>query len=233
MTIVRSLFAIVCVCSVFAGCAHRIGDNTTSPEDTSALPFSQSIQVGDTLYVSGQGSMDPETGKHPEGVGPATRQVMLNLKRELNAAGYTFADVVASNVWVTDLDKYTEMNSVYASFFRSVYPTRTTVGVEALPGGSKVEISMIAVKGEKKVIYPGGAKSGHLPFSPGILVGDTLYLSGQAGVEPSTGKLVAGDTTQHVAQTMKNIQAVLAAADMDFSNVVSAYLFLNLSLIHI
>ena len=224
---VESFFVMSCLVVAVAACSSEPGGSTGDSAMSSPIPLSPSIQVGDTLYISGQGSWSEEIGGHPEGVGPATRQVMLNLKKELDAAGYTFADVVASHVWITDLDKYTEMNSVYASFFESMYPTRTTVGVEALPGGSQVEISMVAVRGEKKVIYPAGGKPGRLPFSPGILVGDPLYLSGQAGVDPATGKLVTGDTPAHVAQTMKNIRAVLQAADMDFSNIVSAYLLLS------
>ena len=86
---------------------------------------------------------------------------------------------------------------------------------------------MVAVKGPKNVIYPHGAKPSGLPFSPGILAGDTLYLSGQAGVDPRTGKLVEGDMGVHVLQTLKNARGVLQAAGMDFANVVSAYVFVK------
>jgi reactive intermediate/imine deaminase len=197
-----------------------------SADDASPL-FRQTIRVGDTLYLSGQGSRDPENGKHPEGMGAATRQAMLNLKRGLDAEGFSFSDVVTSHVWLTDLGKYKEMNAAYRSFFKESFPTRTTVGVSGLPGGSTVEIAMVAVTGPKQVIYPRGSERGNLPFSPGILVDDTLYVSGQAGIDPKTGKLVEGGFADHVSQTLKNIGAVLDAAQMDFSNVVSTYVFIQ------
>ena len=185
------------------------------------------VRVGDTLYLSAQGNQNLDSGKRSLEMGAATRQAMLNLKRGLDAEGFTFSDVVASHVWVTDLGKYHEMNNVYRSFFDQQFPTRTTVGVAALPGGSNVQIAMVAFKGHKKVIYPKGAKKSGLPFSPGILAGDTLYLSGQAGIDPRSGKLVKGDMGVHVMQTLKNIQGVLNAAGLDYDNVVSSYVFVN------
>ena len=89
------------------------------------------------------------------------------------------------------------------------------MGVATLPPppGDRgiAEIGLVAVKGEKKYIYPDGAAKGNLPFTPGILVGDTLYISGQASFDPKTGKLVEGDFKAHVKQTLKNIEAILSA----------------------
>lgn len=184
--------------------------------------------IGDTLYLAGQGSRNPETGQHPEGMEAATRQAMLNLKRVMDTAGFSFSDVVATNVWMTDMSKFEEMNKAYRSFFEKPdLPTRTTIAVPALPGGSTVEIAMVAAKGDKMALYPSGVERGRRPYSPGILSGDTFYLSGQASVDPATGKPIEGDIAAHVAQTLKNIEKILQTAGLDFSNVVATQVFLT------
>ncbi len=192
-----------------------------------APPQRDAVRIGDTLYLSAQGSRDPVTGDHPGDLQAATNVVMQKLKRQLEMAEFDFSDVVAAQVWLTDLGHYSAMNEAYGSFFGERFPTRTTLGVAALPDGSPVQISMVAVKGPKKVIHPPGDAKAGLPFSPGVLAGDTLYLSGHVGIDPQTGKLIDGDTSAHVLQTLENIHQVLKAAEMDFSNVVSAYLYMT------
>ncbi len=204
---------------------HFFSDAVAETREDSTFP--QTLQVGDTLYLAAQGNQNPATGERFMEMGAATRQVMLNLKCELDASGYDFSDVVASHVWLADLGKYRQMNAVYRSFFTKQFPVRTTVGVSALPGESPVQIAMVAFKGPTKVIFPRGAKPSGLPFSPGILAGDTLYLSGHAGTDPQTGKLVEGDMRAHVLQTLRNTHGVLQAAGMDFDHVVSAYVFVK------
>ena len=214
---------LVSISTLLTGCAEE-------PKVDPNRPYSLSIQKGDALYLSGQGSLDPETGEHPQGVQAATHQTMLNLQRELESKGWSFADVVATHVWLTDMSTIGEMTAGYRPFFEDeALPTRTTVAVAALPGGSQVEIAMVAARGDKKYIYPEGAIPGKAPFSPGILAGDTLYLSGQAGVVPGSSPvaLVEGDFQAHVRQTLDNIGTVLKAAGMDFSNVVHTEVYLT------
>ncbi len=187
---------------------------------------SRSVRVGNTLYVSSAGNMDPKTGKQPEGVEASTRQVLANLKARLSEHGFTLADVVSSEVWINDLTKFADMNKIYREAFSGEFPTRTTIEVSALPHGSPVEIAMVAVQGKQRIIEPKGVKSLNLPFSPGILVGDTLFISGQTSVDPQTGKLIDGDIKAHVTQTLKNVEAILQAAEMDFSHIVQANVFL-------
>lgn len=191
-------------------------------------PFrSESIRCGDTLFVAGQSSGDAQTGQSAEDYATATANAMTNLSRVLAGQGYHLSDVVAVNVWLTDLGKYTEMNEVYRSFFKDGYPTRTTIGVSGLPGGSKVQVAAVAFKGSKQVIYAKGVEKNNSPYSPGILAGDTLYLSGSVGLDAQTGKLVKGEIGAHVEQTLKNIGGILQAAEMEFADVVSTYFFLK------
>ena len=189
-------------------------------------PFrSEAIRCGNTLFVSGQGSRQPDSGLAAPNYAEATRNAMSNVGRVLAEQDYDFSDVVAANVWLADLGKYSEMNEVYRTFFNNAYPTRTTLGVSALPGGSKVQVAVVAVKGPKHIVYPEGSQPSNLPFSPGILTGKTLYLSGSVGLDPATGRLVEGEIADHVEQTFKNLNGVLKAVDMNFENVVSAYFF--------
>ena len=108
-------------------------------------PFSPAVRDGDRVYTSGQVAQDPATGKLIDGgVAAQTEQIFKNLKTLLTAAGKSLADVVKVNVYLTDIQRFAEMNEVYAKHFAAPYPARTTVGVAALPLGAAVEVEMIA-----------------------------------------------------------------------------------------
>jgi len=108
-------------------------------------PFSPAVRDGDRVYTSGQVAQDPATGKLIEGgVAAQTERILQNLEVLLTAAGKSLADVVKVNVYLTDIQRFSEMNEVYARHFAAPYPARTTVGVAALPLGATVEIEMIA-----------------------------------------------------------------------------------------
>lgn len=110
-------------------------------------PYSQAIQAGTTLYVSGQIPIDPATGSFAgEDIVSQTRQCLTNIRAILAEAGYTMADVVKTTVLMTDLAEFTTMNQVYAEFFQTPYPARAAFQVAALPRNAKVEIECIAVK---------------------------------------------------------------------------------------
>jgi len=215
-----SIFVFLCL----AACQQP----TTVQRSPLSPPFSPSIEVGDTLYLSGQVGLNAKTKELAVGIEAETKVTMKNLQRELQAKGYSFADVVATHVWMTDLNEIVKMSKVYRSFLEdNKLPTRTTVEISKLAVGASVEIAMVAVRGQKKYIYPEGTIPGGAPFSPGVLVGDRLFLSGQAGVIPGTLKLVEGNFRAHVIQTLKNIKTVLKAAEMDFSNIVSTEVFMT------
>jgi 2-iminobutanoate/2-iminopropanoate deaminase len=107
-------------------------------------PFSPAVRDGDRVYTSGQVAQDPTTGKLIEGgVAAQTEQIFHNLEVLLSAAGKSLADVLKVNVYLTDMQRFAEMNEVYARHFVAPYPARTTVAVAALPLGAVVEIEMI------------------------------------------------------------------------------------------
>jgi len=109
-------------------------------------PYSQAIRAGDLLFVSGQIPLDPATGQIVSGdVAAQTERVILNLRAILEAAGSSFAGVVKTTVYLTDLAQFADVNEVYARFFEPPFPARATVQVAALPRGAQVEIDAIAL----------------------------------------------------------------------------------------
>jgi 2-iminobutanoate/2-iminopropanoate deaminase len=109
-----------------------------------AGPFSAAVRVNGFIHVSGQIGQDPATGKLVAGgVSEQTERIFANLALVLEAAGKSFADVVRSGVYLTDMASFSSMNAVYAKHFGQPYPARTTIGVAALPLGALVEIDLV------------------------------------------------------------------------------------------
>jgi 2-iminobutanoate/2-iminopropanoate deaminase len=109
-------------------------------------PYSQAVRSGDFLFLSGQIPLDPKTGEMIEGdVRAQAERVMKNIDAVLIAGGATFASVVKTTIFLTDLGDFKVVNEVYGARFTNIAPpARSTVQVAALPRGAKVEIEMIA-----------------------------------------------------------------------------------------
>jgi 2-iminobutanoate/2-iminopropanoate deaminase len=110
-------------------------------------PYSQAIRVGRTVYVSGEIGRDPMTGQFTgPSIGDQTDQALKNVAAILAAAGLTLDNVVATTVYLLDVNDFAGMNAAYANFFTKPFPARATIQVAALPTkGALVEISAIAV----------------------------------------------------------------------------------------
>jgi 2-iminobutanoate/2-iminopropanoate deaminase len=122
-----------------------IKEISTSEAYASSAPLSQAIQHGDTVYVSGNVPVDPETGDLVEGgVGPQTQQVLENVEAILDAAGTSMDNVIRAGVFMTDMDSFGEMNEVYEEFMSEPYPARTAVKAEMANPDILVEIDVIA-----------------------------------------------------------------------------------------
>jgi 2-iminobutanoate/2-iminopropanoate deaminase len=117
-----------------------------SPEAPAAIgPYSPAVRSGSLLFVSGQIPLDPATGEIVNGdISAQTRRVLDNLGALLGAAGATFADVVRTTVFLTDLNDFQAMNAAYGTYFPTPYPARSTVQVTRLPRDARVEIDAIA-----------------------------------------------------------------------------------------
>ena len=109
-------------------------------------PYSQAVQAGNTLYISGQIPINPATKTVPEGITAQTEQVMQNIKAILDEAGYTFDNVVKTTCLLSDIANFAAMNEVYATRFPSNPPARAAFAVRDLPTGVMVEIEVIAAK---------------------------------------------------------------------------------------
>ena len=108
-------------------------------------PYSQAIVEGDFVFVSGQGPLDPTTGKRETGnVQSETKRVFENIKAILEAAGSSLDQVMKCNVYLRDINDFAAMNEVYKTYFSAPFPARTTIQAGALPGGIAVEIECIA-----------------------------------------------------------------------------------------
>jgi 2-iminobutanoate/2-iminopropanoate deaminase len=109
-------------------------------------PYSQAVDLGDLVFLSGQIPLDPASGQMV-GAGDVvaqTERVIQNMQGVLQAAGMTLANVVRTTVFMIDLAEFPRMNEVYAKYFPQDPPARSTVQVAALPRGSRVEIDAIA-----------------------------------------------------------------------------------------
>ena len=108
-------------------------------------PYSQALRAGPWLFLSGQIPLDPATGQLVTGtIESETQRVLDNLRAVLAADGLSFADVVKTTVFMTDLGDFPKMNEVYAKAFGEARPARATVQVSALPKGARVEIEAVA-----------------------------------------------------------------------------------------
>lgn len=111
-------------------------------------PYNQSVKAGNTLYLSGQIAIDQSTGQLiQENIEDETHQVMKNIGYVLEAAGMTFENIVKCSVFVSDMNMYSRINAVYATYFNEdTAPARELVEVANLPKFVNVEISCIAVE---------------------------------------------------------------------------------------
>jgi 2-iminobutanoate/2-iminopropanoate deaminase len=120
---------------------------TTKSAPAPIGPYNQAILSNDTLYISGQVCIDPATGNlKNKDLQEETHQVMQNLKSILQEAGMSFHNVVKTTIFLTDMNRFGEVNEIYGKYFDGDFPARETVEVSALPKFVNVEISMIAAK---------------------------------------------------------------------------------------
>lgn len=110
-------------------------------------PYNQAIKTENTLYVSGQIPLIPETMELiTSGVADETHQVLKNVEAILKNAGYGFEDVVKASIFLSDMGDFATVNEIYAQYFNTAQPARECVAVKTLPKNVNVEISVIAWK---------------------------------------------------------------------------------------
>src|ERR1041384_212617 len=110
-------------------------------------PYSQAVWAGDCLFCAGQIPLDPATGNMVAGgIGEQTTRVLENIKGLLSSQGLSFANVVKTTVYLSDMNNFAAMNEVYARYFSTGFPARSTVEVARLPKDALVEIEVVAAR---------------------------------------------------------------------------------------
>ena len=107
-------------------------------------PYSQGVDAGDYVFVSGQVGIDPATGTVAEGIAAQTEQCLKNVAGVLDAAGCSWADVVKVTLWLTNADDFANVNEIYARFVAEPAPARSAPIVAALPRGFLISVEAIA-----------------------------------------------------------------------------------------
>jgi len=228
-------------------------DVITSPGAPAPMAhYCQGVLAGDTLYAAGQIASDYKTGVAPDArqdpafpyygsdIQKQARYILQNLRSVFEAAGSSLADVVKSQVFMTDLADFHYFDQVWKEFFPSP-PPRTTVQVSGLlVPGCRVEIDLIGVRPgvERRVITGAATPTPMAHYCQGVVVGDTLYAAGQiasdyrTGVPPEARRdpafpYYASDIQRQTRYVLQNIASVYRAAGCDFADTVKAQVFLT------
>jgi len=180
--------------------------------------YSQGIDAGDYVYVSGQGPRRAD-GSMPTTFAEQCRQALENVKAIVTAAGLSTQHVVYTQVYLQDVNNYGEMDRVFGEFFPQTPPARAVLGVARVPD-PPIQISAIAVRdlADRRTVFPPGHKL-EGTASPGMLTHDLLFISSMAGSDPETGK-VPEDAAAQVDLALNRLQAVVKAAGLELSNMV-------------
>jgi reactive intermediate/imine deaminase len=216
---------LVAVCAAMPATTTQQTTSTTEkrlvapPGPKPVGPYSPGIVAGDFLYVSGQGARDREA-KLPDTVDGQVKQCLENIKGIVEAAGLTMEHVVYSQVYLDDMAKSDTMDRVWKEYFPKAPPARSVLGVFRMPTDTPVEISAVAIRdlSRKKQIVPTGYPRG-IAWTPGVMAGNRLYLSGSFGEDVATGK-IPEDPGAQVQLALDNMKQILAAAGLDFRHVV-------------
>lgn len=186
------------------------------------------IEAGDVLYLSAQSGANPVTGQAPVAFQDEVKQSLDNVAAVLAAAKLSMKNVVWVNPYLSAGTQSRVMNGIYKTYFEfGNTPGRGTIQVMALPNGNHIVFSCIAGAdlSKRKAIRPRNMPPSPTA-SPGILYGDTLYLSAKDGFIPGQG-MVTQEFNLQLRQSMRNLLDGLEEAGMDFSNVVFSTVYLR------
>ena len=189
-------------------------------------PLWLSAQSPELVYISNV-TATQSVGRTLTNVEDQTRATLDRLGEVLQEQGLSYSDVVASNVFLKDTRHFQGMHGVYRTYFEISPPTRATVQADLLEPDALIQISVVATGESKEVITPDGLKSPELPYSWGIKVGSTLFISGATSRDPDTYQPVTGDMATQTQRIFGNIGFVLEEAGMSFGDLVSCRVFLD------
>ncbi|MEM7417143.1 MAG: RidA family protein, partial [Gemmatimonadota bacterium] len=166
-------------------------------------------------------------GRLLETIEEQTEAALEEVGRRLEALGLTYRDVVVSNVFLRDSRLFQGMNGVYRTFFDTAPPTRATVEADLPNPDALIQFTFVATPDAKEFVAPSGLRSPALPYSWGIRVGNTLFVSGATSRDPDTFQPVTGDVPTQTRRVFGNVGMVLEAGGMGYEDLVSCKVFLN------
>lgn len=200
------------------------------PANDKAGPYSAGILTDDLLYVSGHVGPEPGGGFAPGDIKTQTRRCLELVGKVLKEAGLTYANVVSTTLYLTDIRTLGAADEAYREVFTGSYPARTEIESQLLIPEALVEVSAVAMRGDARtIIYltPEGWRKPSRPMSHGVFAAGTLFLSAMRPVDPATGTL-AGDTIEaQTTQLLRNQEALLAAAKLSFADLVATRIYLT------
>jgi reactive intermediate/imine deaminase len=181
--------------------------------------FASGVAVGKTVYIAGKGDYKPN-----EEFANKVRNCLAEVQKTLKVGGLDLNNIVSAQCYLEDPQNYAKFNEIYGEYFPQRPPARTTLGVPNVPGDSRVEITAVAYSDTAEIKQVGTQIAGR-PYSPGILAGTTLYISGRGdqlpdGSHPAT-------IEEQVRQTLRNVETTLKAAGLDFRHVVFSNVFID------
>jgi enamine deaminase RidA (YjgF/YER057c/UK114 family) len=196
----------------------------TPPAEEPSVPTDSEF-----LFIPSTTGLDPATGSLADDVTGQFRQAMENTSQMLASNGMDLSRVVSVNVYLSDVDHFAEMNEVYRTYFPTDPPTRATVAVDLAQPGALVQVAMVAARPgvTRQVIKPTDLKSPELPYSWGIMAGNTLFVAGATSRDPETYQPVTGDIATQTRRVWGNIGAVLSEAGLDYGDLSACTVFLD------
>jgi len=214
-----TLFTLALLAAVSAQEERPVKRFITADGERPTGLFAPGVMVGDTVYIAGKGDYRPDADLDEK-----VNNCMNEIRKTLQMAGLDLEHVVKAFVYLEDHEAYEEFNRHYAAFFPEAPPARTTLGVSEVPGPSRLEITCIAYADPDRRKVVGEPPAG-FPFSPGILAGETLYVSGKGDQLPGGGHPERFE--DQVRQALWNVEATLKEAGLDLSHVVKSHVFLD------
>ena len=193
-----------------------------------ASPHTPFVKSGSFVHVSTVAPTDASGAVTGDDVAAQTKRTLENLRERLRAAGSDLDRLGSVMVYLRDAADFAAMNQAYAPFFPKDPPTRTTIVVPPADPKAKLEISAVGILpgAERRAILPEGWKPSPSPYSYGILSGDTLFLSGLVARKPADNSLAGTDVSSQTRAVLDNAGAILQAAGMTHTDVVSARIYL-------
>lgn len=222
------LFPTAALCIAVSMAAMQTSKQIVNAGPAPIGPYSAAVKAGGLIYLSGTLSQDDSGALFGSGdVSAQTRRVLERMKGVLESAGSSLPQVVSVTVYLKSRSDFAAMNEIYRTYWPKDPPTRTTVITDLLLG-ALVEVSMVAVPNgaERSVIHPDGWSRSPNPYSYGIRTGDTLFLSGLVPRDVRNNTPIGGDIAAQTKAVMDHAGDLLRAAKMDYSNIVSARVYL-------